>query len=81
MTALLLAAALALGVPADLPQAACVPVQVEAPLPLPRADATVPGCIAYRRVARTSGGDQARVLVFGDPQVKSARDGDRKSVV
>lgn len=83
MTSLLLVAALALGAPPKLPRAACVPVQVEAPLPLPRAEPTAPGCIAYRRVARTSGGDATRVLVFGDPQVKSARDVDyfRRDIV
>lgn len=83
MTGLLLAAALALGAPADLPPAACVPVQVEAPLSLPRSDRTGPGCIAYQRVPRSGDGDATRVLVFGDPQVKSARDVDyfRRDIV
>jgi len=83
MTGLLLAAALALAAPADLPPAACVPVQVEAPLSLPRADRTGPGCIAYQRVPHSGNGDPARMLVFGDPQVKSARDMDyfRRDIV
>lgn len=83
MTALLLAAALALGAPSDRPPAACVPVQVEAPLPLPHAARSGPGCIAYARAPRTSDGSMARVLVFGDPQVKSTRDVDyfRRDIV
>lgn len=83
MHSLLLAAALALGAPVDAPPAACVPVQVEAPLPLPRSDRSGPGCIAYLRTARTGDGDAVRVLVFGDPQVKSARDVDyfRRDIV
>lgn len=83
MTGLFLAAALALGAPADLPPAACVPVQVEAPLSLPRTDRTGPGCIAYQRVPRSGDGDATRVLVFGDPQVKSSRDVDyfRRDIV
>lgn len=76
MTGLLLAAALALGAPTEIPRPPCVPVHVEIPLPLPRAQASGTGCIAYQRVARTSGGEETRVLVFGDPQVKSARDVD-----
>jgi hypothetical protein len=83
MTGLLLAAALALGANVENTPAACVPVQVEAPLPLPRMERSGPGCIAYQRVARSARGDTARVLVFGDPQVKSARDVDyfRRDIV
>lgn len=83
MTAILLAAALALGATAEIPRVPCVPVQVEAPLPLPRAQGDGPGCIAYQRVARAMPATQARVLVFGDPQVKSARDVDyfRRDIV
>lgn len=78
MTGLLLAAALALGAnvettPIPVP---CVMVQVEAPLPLPLADNDWHGCIDYQRVPRSGDGDATRMLVFGDPQVKSARDMD-----
>ncbi|HSD18202.1 MAG TPA: calcineurin-like phosphoesterase C-terminal domain-containing protein [Thermomonas sp.] len=76
MTGLLLAAALALGANFDTVAVSCTPVQVEAPLPMPSAGPAGPGCIAYRRVPRSHAGDTARVLVFGDPQVKSARDLD-----
>lgn len=66
---------------AALPAAAappCVPVEVEAPLPLPRSDTarTVPGCVVYRRVPRSIAGTEAQVLVLGDPQVKSDADVD-----
>ncbi len=64
--------------------AACVPVEVEAPQAVPRAQGSqLPGCIAYRRVARSVAGDAAQVLVFGDPQVKSADDVDyfRRDIV
>ncbi len=83
MPALLLAAALALGANIDTTPVPCIPVQVEAPVPLPRADRTGPGCIAYQRVPRSGGGDTAQVLVFGDPQVKSARNVDyfRRDIV
>ncbi|MFN3702158.1 calcineurin-like phosphoesterase C-terminal domain-containing protein [Thermomonas sp.] len=57
---------------------ACVPVDVEAPLPLPR-NVRAPaaeGCIVYRRAPRNLAGATADVLVFGDPQVKSAADVD-----
>ena len=83
MHSLLLAAALAIGAPADAPSATCVPVHVEAPQPLPRSDRSGPGCIAYQRTARTGDSDVTRVLVFGDPQVKSARDVDyfRRDIV
>jgi hypothetical protein len=83
MTGLLLAAVLALGANADTPPVPCIPVQVEAPLPLPRADRTGPGCIAYQRAPRSGAGDVARLLVFGDPQLESARDADyfRRDIV
>ena len=64
---------------APLHAASCVPVEVEATLPLPRAVAATPatpGCIAYTRVARATGGERARILVLGDPQVKSTVDVD-----
>ena len=64
---------------APLHAAPCVPVEVEAPLPLPRAVAATtarPGCIAYTRVARATGDERARILVLGDPQVKSTVDVD-----
>lgn len=50
---------------------------------LPRSDRDGLGCIAYERVARTVAGDGSQVLVFGDPQVKSARDVDyfRRDIV
>ena len=55
----------------------CVPVMVERPLPLPATRAgSGEGCIRYQRVARTAAGDAANLLVFGDPQVKSAADVD-----
>ena len=63
---------------------ACVPVAVEAPLPLPRAArAPGPGCIVYRRAPRGLAGESAKVLVFGDPQVKSDDDVDyfRRDIV
>ena len=39
----------------------CVPVEVEAPLRLPRPSAktTTPGCVDYRRVPRSAGGERA----------------------
>lgn len=74
MTGLLLAAALALGANIDTTPVPCIQVQVEAPLPVPRAQEAGSGCIAYQRVPRSDRGDSTRVLVFGDPQVKSARD-------
>lgn len=57
---------------------ACVPVDVEAPLPLPRSvrAPAAEGCIVYRRAPRNLAGATADVLVFGDPQVKSAADVD-----
>ena len=70
--------------PASADAAACVPVTVEAPLPLPRANRdAAPGCIAYRRAPRSLTGDAAQVLVFGDPQVKSDDDVDyfRRDIV
>ena len=56
----------------------CVPVEVEAPLrpPRPSAKTTTPGCVDYRRVPRSAGGERARILVLGDPQVKSMVDVD-----
>lgn len=83
MHSLLLATMLALGAPVEVSTPACVPVQVEAPLPLPRSDRSGPGCIAYQRTTRAGHGDALRVLVFGDPQVKSARDVDyfRRDIV
>ena len=83
MPALLIAAVLALAGPDDVAAAACVPVHVEAPLALSRAQREGPGCIDYVRVPRSGHGDTARVLVFGDPQVKSADDVDhfRRDIV
>lgn len=84
MHSLLIALSLAAGAIAAPPAApACVPVQVETPLPLPRTAASGDGCIAYRRVPASVHGDAARVLVFGDPQVKSAADVDyfRRDIV
>lgn len=55
--------------------ASCIPVLVEAPLPLPRSESgAAAGCIAYRRAPATLQGASAQVLVFGDPQVKSQAD-------
>lgn len=55
--------------------AACVPVTVEAPLPLSKnATSAAAGCLHYQRAAATLQGDAAQVLVFGDPQVKSPED-------
>ena len=57
----------------------CVPVEVEAALPLPppgTGGPGAPGCITYTRVAGSGGGDRARILVLGDPQVKSQADVD-----
>ena len=73
MSTILLAAVLALGATADIPPVRCVPVQVEAPMRVP-ASTSGPGCISYQRVARTISSTQTRMLVFGDPQVKSADD-------
>ena len=83
MPALLIAAMLALAGPADVAATACVPVHVEAPLALPHAQGDGAGCIDYRRAPRSGQGDVARVLVFGDPQVKSADDVDhfRRDIV
>lgn len=83
MPALLIAAMLALAGPADVAATACVPVHVEAPLALPRAQGDGAGCIDYRRAPRSGQGDVTRVLVFGDPQVKSADDVDhfRRDIV
>ena len=83
MPALLIAAMLALAGPADVAATACVPVHVEAPLALPHAHGDGAGCIDYRRAPRSGQGDVARVLVFGDPQVKSADDVDhfRRDIV
>lgn len=55
----------------------CVPVAIESPLRLPRALAATPdapACIAYARVPRRGGEAEARLLVLGDPQLKSAAD-------
>ena len=83
MPALLIAAMLALAGPADVAATACVPVHVEAPLALPHTQGDGAGCIDYRRAPRSALGDVARVLVFGDPQVKSADDVDhfRRDIV
>ncbi|HTL14365.1 MAG TPA: hypothetical protein VL251_04650, partial [Thermomonas sp.] len=66
-------------------RAACVPVAVEAGVAAPRTGAAGgPGCIALRRVpASVPAGRPLRVLVFGDPQPKSARDVDyyRRDIV
>lgn len=66
-------------------RAACVPVAVEAGVAAPRTGAADgPGCIALRRVpASVPAGRPLRVLVFGDPQPKSARDVDyyRRDIV
>ena len=82
MISILLATAVALGGTADIPRPACVPVQVEAPLPLP-SSSTGPGCITYQRVAAAIPRTEGRVLVFGDPQVESANDVDyfRRDIV
>lgn len=77
-------ALLALSLPAWSAPLACVPVDVEAGQPLPRADGwSGPGCIDYRRVPASVAGASAQVLVFGDPQVKSAEDVDyfRRDIV
>ena len=53
----------------------CVQVAIEEPLTLPSAKSgTEAGCIHYTRVSRSSAGETARVLLFGDPQVKSEVD-------
>ena len=82
MSTFLLAAALALGAIADIPSVPCVPVQVEAPVHVPESSIGS-GCIAYQRVVRAMPSTEARVLVFGDPQVKSADDVDyfRRDIV
>lgn len=75
---------LSLALPAWADGARCVPVDVEAPLAMPRGDGGQgEGCIEYRRVARGMTGDAAQVLVFGDPQVKSDDDVDyfRRDIV
>jgi len=52
--------------------ARCIPVAVEAPLHLPRAQGgQAPGCIVYRRAPATLRGESSQVLLFGDPQVRS----------
>lgn len=72
---LLLALLLQCALPAHAVAADCVPVDVEAPQAVPRAQGgQAPGCIAYRRAPHGIGGDAAHVLVFGDPQVKSDDD-------
>lgn len=54
---------------------ACIPVAVEAPLPLPRGDARAGmGCLHYQRAESSLRGTEAQVLVLGDPQVKSVQD-------
>ncbi|QNN46401.1 calcineurin-like phosphoesterase C-terminal domain-containing protein [Thermomonas brevis] len=81
---LILAVLLSAALPAWADAPECVPVDVEAPLALPRAQGGQgAGCIAYRRVARGVEGDAAQVLVFGDPQVKSDDDVDyfRRDIV
>lgn len=53
----------------------CIPVTVEAPLALPRAQGgQALGCIVYHRALATLQGEAAQVLVLGDPQVKSEMD-------
>ncbi len=62
----------------------CVPVDVEAPLAVPRPQGGQdPGCIVYRRTAARIGGEAAQVLVFGDPQVRTDRNVDefRRDIV
>jgi len=74
---------IALALPA-VASSACMPVTVETSLPLPRSESGVAaGCIAYRRAPATLQGASAQVLVFGDPQVKSAADVDyyRRDIV
>jgi hypothetical protein len=61
------------GMPAG--EVPCVPVAVEAPLPLPRADNwRGAGCMDFKRAPQALAGEAAQVLVFGDPQVKSDDD-------
>ncbi|WP_374555574.1 calcineurin-like phosphoesterase C-terminal domain-containing protein [Thermomonas sp.] len=78
LPAVLLLLSLPLGRPALADTPACVPVDVEAPLPLPRnaREPAAEGCIVYRRAPRNLAGTTADVLVFGDPQVKSNADVD-----
>ena len=62
----------------------CVPVEVEAPLAMPRPQGRHdPGCIVYRRVAASIAGGAAQVLVFGDPQARSVAQVDyfRRDIV
>lgn len=61
----------------------CVPVEVEAPLPLPRASHGGAGCIDYLRAARTGSEAQVELLLLGDPQVASGVDVDyfRRDIV
>ena len=64
--------------------ASCVPVQVEAPLPLPQVDGwRGPGCVDYRRIPEGRSGPTQQVLVFGDPQTRSAEQVDffRRDIV
>ncbi|WP_240097953.1 calcineurin-like phosphoesterase C-terminal domain-containing protein [Thermomonas flagellata] len=65
--------------------AACVPVYVEAGLPLPRVRADAgPGCLAPQRVPAALGQSaQPRILLLADPQPKSAQDMDylRRDIV
>lgn len=84
MQKLFLAGLLFLATAAQAAEPACVPVDVEMSQALPRADAwRGPGCIDYRRVPVSVAGASAQVLVFGDPQVKSAEDVDyfRRDIV
>ncbi len=70
--------------PAAAMPSTCIPVTVEAPQPLPKADAAAaPGCIVYQRTQPTLQGTSAQLLVFGDPQVKSVADVDyyRRDIV
>jgi 3',5'-cyclic AMP phosphodiesterase CpdA len=65
--------------------AACVPVYVEAGLPLPRVHADGgPGCLAPQRVPAALGRvGQPRILLLADPQPKSPQDVDylRRDIV
>lgn len=55
----------------------CVPVVVEAPLPIPPVDGGQgEGCMRFQRAAKSVADAPVQVLLFGDPQVKSKADVD-----
>ncbi len=65
---------LVVGLPA---YAACIPVTIESPRPLPADNTeTQAGCISYQSAPATLQGASGQVLVFGDPQVKNKQDVD-----